>query len=473
MNPTLRLWIALAGKGRVCSLAVVLLFSNFWSACQRAPVPEIPVPTALSQLDPQLKAHIESQLQALRAKPRDSAQHATLGLIYAVNDLWPWARPAFSNVVVLAPTEPLARLYVGVAAQETGDLESAMAMYRDVTERFPQFGPGWFRLGELASKQGLLEEAERAFARLVVLAPQEWRGPAGLGDIAFRNGKISNALGHLERALTLEPQAGSVHHLSAQALQSLGRTNEAAWHRSMARGVAGTPMPDDWSRQAVSHMKALSDQFEIAEDLAASGNPMGGVELLREALRFHPDDALVMNQLAIAFNRAGHPEQALAVLGPLLAKQPDSLAGWITRSFSEAQAERFSDALASANRALTLSTNTVQPYLARANALLGMERDQDAVFTFLEAARIDPRNEQILLELVDVLWRNLSRGPEALAYARKALELNPASPEVHSRLVPLETQFGDPTAAQRSREWLNRLVPGSRPRRAPIPQPKP
>lgn len=473
MNATRTPSTAPAVPARVWFLVVVLFLSNPWLACQPPPIPEIPIPTTLFQLDPQLKAHIEAQLQTVRAKPRDSARHATLGLIYAANDLWVWARPAFSNVVMLAPDEPLAQLYVGVAAQEVGDLEDALATYRGVTERFPQFGPGWFRLGELASKQGLLEEAERAFAKLVVLAPQEWRGPAGLGDVAFRNGKFTNALEHLERALVLEPQAGSVHHVYAQVLQTLGRTNEASWHRSMAQGVAGTPMPDDWSRQAVSHMKALSDQFEIAEDMAASGNPMGGVELLREALRFHPDDAAVLNQLAIACNRAGHPEQALAVLGPLLSKQPDFLAGWITRSFSEAQAERFSDALASANRALALSTNVAQPYLARANALLGMERDQDAVFTFLEAARIDPRNAQILLELVDVLWRNLSRGPEALGYARKAFELNPSLPEVHARLIPLETQFGDPTAAQRSREWLNRLTSGSRPQRAPASISKP
>lgn len=438
-------------------LVTLIAVALSWSGCRPSPPPTVASPPDPSHLDPQLRSVIETQLRIVSEKPTDAERHATLGLIYAANDLWAPAFQSFSNVMTLAPAEPHGMLYAGVAAQETGQFQVASSLYKRLVQEHETFAPGWYRLAEFSLKRGALPEAEAAFQRLVQLAPSEWRGPAGLGEIALRQGNATQAVTQLRRALSLDPSAGPAHHLLGQSLHRLGETNEAAWHQALGRNSTGSPMPDAWANQASQYMLSLSDQFAWADKLVASGQAPRAIALLRDSLRYHPTEPSVINHLAITLNRAGQPAQAKQILTELLSKEPTQLAAWVTLSFAEAQLQRFQDALDAANRAIALNTNVAQPFLARANAYLGMEKDQDAVESFLLAARADPTNPEILLELSDVLHQNLQRGPEALTYVRKARALDPTRPAIYPRLAMLELSFGTSSAAADAIQTLRRL----------------
>lgn len=442
-------------------LVALLLTLVSWVGCTPTPPP---TPAALpdpSRLDPQLRSVLETQLRIVSEKPGDPERHATLGLICAANDLWAPALQCFSNVMALAPDEPHGVLYAGVAAQESGLPDTASALYKRLVQEHGAFAPGWYRLGEFSLKNGALPEAEAAFQKLVQLAPGEWRGPAGLGEIALRQGNPSAAIAHLKRALDLDPSAGTAHHLLGQSLQRTGQTNEAIWHQALGRNSTGSPMPDAWASQASQYTLALTDQFAWADKWIASGQSQRALHLLRETLRFHPGDPSVINHLAITLNRAGQPDQAKLLLSDLLSKDPSHLAAWVSLSFAEAQLTHFKEALDAANHAIALNTNVAQPFLARANACLGMEQDQDAVDSFLLAARADPSNPEILLELADVLHHNLRRGPEALTLVHQARALNPTFPAIYPRLAQLELAFGSPDGARAAVETLRRLQPRS------------
>jgi tetratricopeptide (TPR) repeat protein len=150
--------------------ATALYFRN------ATPLPEVPTPSDLSKLEPQLREYVEEKVKWVRAAPRDARRQATLGLVYAANSLWPEARLAFRNAVQLNPKEPLAHLYAAVSTQETGDFDEALNLYRQLTLQFPNFAPGFYRLGEALLRAGAVAEAETAFRQLITLAPQEWRG---------------------------------------------------------------------------------------------------------------------------------------------------------------------------------------------------------------------------------------------------------------------------------------------------------
>ena len=421
--------------------------------------PQLPVPENLEKLDPQLRAYISTTIQWVRTAPRAWDRHATLGMVYAANSLWPEAGLAFSNVVRLDPSEPLARLYVGVSTQESGEFDEALKAFQQLTAQFPNFAQGHYRLGEALLRAGDIEGTEKAFQRLVELAPKEWRGYAGLGDVRLRKGDHADAVRWLEKAVQLDWSATRAHHLLGLALRAAGRMQEAELELGLGLNAVSFPMPDAWSENASDHMKLLQDQLAIADESSQAGQPQKAVKILQEALRFHPTNLMVLNNLAIAYNRSGQPQKARPLLLKLLQSDSHYLPGFITLSFTSQLLGANDDALTFAERALALAPNTAQAHVAKANALLAMERDAEAVAALEAGFRCDPKNAEIQVELGDVCWRNLNRPAEALEHYQKAVQLNRSFLKAHLRVAELALERKDSMEAARAIEMVRKIAP--------------
>lgn len=437
---------------------VVVAAGVFW--IRRPPLIPITRPPRPEALDPQVRDHLQQLIRLVESQPRDPAHRATLALAYAANGLWEEARRAFLDAATLAPDEPLAHLYAAVALQEKSDDAGALREFQALSARFPEFAPGWYRVGEAAMRLGDTTNAEMAFTRLTRLAPGEWRGPAGMAEVHLRRGQASNALPFLEHALRIDRFARPAQFLFGQALRAVGRTNEARVALALGSGQSRQPMPDAWSELAPLHMKSLPDQLAQADELATRGRPDLAVKLLMGALRFHPDHPGLANQLAVAFNRMGNPGQAVPLLNPLIARDPKAVAARITRSHALVQMGRADAGLEDARVAVSLSPGTAQAHLAVANALLALERDAEAVAALRQALQTDPRNADIHVELGDVLWRNQGDLAGAAAMFAQAVNLNPALAKAYNHLGQLQKHSGDVSAARATLAALQQVAPG-------------
>lgn len=454
LNQRRRLWLLL---GVLVFLAGVAVYQMGW----RTPLLPVPVPADFARLDPQVRAHLKGLLQPIHEDPRNPDKWVALGIAYAANGLWEEARQTFLDVTLLAPQEPLARMYAAVALEEKSDVAAALREFKTLTEKFPNFAPGWYRVGESALRVGAVEEAESAFARLSALAPNEWRGPAGLGEILLRRSQAAAALPLLEQALRIDPEARPARFLLGQAFRAVGRTNEARLALARGAGVSRHPMPDPWSAEAPRHMKGLPDQLAQADELATAGRPELAVPLLLEALRFHPDHPGLIQQLAVALNRSGHPDQALPWLDRLIRDDPKSFQLRITRSYSQVLLRHPDQGLAEARAAVQLAPGTAQTHLAVANALLALERDAEAVAALETAVRTEPGNAEIHLELGQVLWRNTGDKTGAVAHFEQAIELSPALVKAYGSWGELQRELGNLDAARSAVETLRLLAPES------------
>ncbi len=411
-----------------------------WGYSWIHPAPDIPVPADLDQLQPQLRAYVLQLVQEAKAAPRDLHSHATLGIAYASNQLWPEAKVCFENAARLAPEEPLAHLYVAVATEELGDYSEALRLYHELTVRFPSFPQGFYRVGKLALQLGSIEEAKPAFTRLVELAPNEWRGHAGLGEIALRQGDPAAASTHLEKAVALDPQAGNAHSLLGLAYRGLGREEEAALELARGEDSQNFPMPDPWGKTAHQHMRLVQDQIEIAQRYSIEGEVDRAINILANAAFYSPTNLALLNALAVALNRANRPDQAQVVLNQLFTQNDGYLPGVITASLVARNLGQTNESLAFANRAVLLAPKSAHSHVALANALLASEKDQEAVEALLEAARYDPKNAELQLEVGDLLLLNLNRPDEALDHYQTACDLKPTlvSAQIHRAQVLIE-----------------------------------
>ena len=427
------------------------------AACSRPEPPPVGDPASGVGIDPAVRAHVRSLAETARNRPRDPAARAMLGIALAANGLWHEARTAFQATAILDPREPLAPMYAAVALQELSDGPGSLREYRSVADRFPDFAPAWYRVGEASLRSGDLVPAEEAFSRLVRLAPKESRGPLGLAEVRFRQGKAAEALPLAERALTLEPGSRPALHLLGQILRALGRNEEARITIDAGTGEARQPMTDPWAEAAPEQVRLLPGVFQQAEALAAVGRPDSAVVLLERALRFHPGHSGLLNQLGVALNRCGQPRRTLDLLDPLILAEPAAVAPRITRSHAHAQLGDLEGALSDAREAVHLAPRLAQSHLALANAHLAAEQDAEALRALDEASRCDPANAEILVESASIRWRNLREPGPALESLARALEIHPAQIPALRLRAEIQTSIGDTVGAERTSgvlRWL-------------------
>ena len=434
--------------GLAALLVAVLIGGALALRQSRSPALPIPIPPNVKALEPQLQALIAEKAEWIRASPGKFERHATLALIYAVNNLWPEAELAFGNAAKLAPQEPLALMYLGVSAQEQGRVDQGLAILQTVTQKFPDFPPAFYRLAEAHLKAGNLEEAEKAFARLTQLSPAEWRGWAGLGEIQLDRKNETAAMELLRKAIQIDPTAKKAHYLLGMACRRAGRMEEAAFELALGQNHIDFPMTDSWNDGANQFMKTIGDQIQIAREMQEHGKAAEAVKLLREALRFQPENITLLNNLAISLISAEQPALALEPLQKLTAANSNYLPAWVSLAQAYHGLGRTNEALAAADRAIAMAPESIKAHLAKVNALLGMEADTAALAELEKAAELDPKNEKLQVEMGDVFWGNLNAPQKALEHYQKALELNQVSFGARLKMGQLLESMGESEKAR-------------------------
>ncbi len=96
-----------------------------------------------------------------------------------------------------------------------------------------------------------------------------------------------------------------------------------------------------------------------------------------------------------------------------------------------------------AQRAVELASTLAQSHLARANALLALGHNEDALSALKSALRCDPQNACLEMETGDVCLRNLDRPAEAIEHYRKAGQIDSGFAPAFVRLADLHLQLGD------------------------------
>jgi len=168
-----------------------------------------------------------------------------------------------------------------------------------------------------------------------------------------------------------------------------------------------------------------------------------------------------MNNLAIAYNRSGQPDLARTLSLKVLQQNDRYLPACITLSYSCHALGMTNEALAYAEKAIGLSSNTAQSYLAKANALLGMERDVEALVALEAALHCDPQNAEIEMEMGDICWLNLNQPERAKGHYLKAKELNLALAPVYVRLADLHLKLGEIAEGRGAVTVLRRIAPNA------------
>jgi tetratricopeptide (TPR) repeat protein len=193
--------------------------------------------------------------------------------------------------------------------------------------------PHWW-LGEIRREQGRTEEAEEHYRRVTEREPERGEAWLRLGARALKLNQYEPALALLDRAEKRLP-TGEVAQLRARALWKLGRLEEAqvAARQAVAREpapasllvlgqvLAASPRTADWREAAASLQRAVDQEprnDEARRELGLVYRQLGehrkAVRELRAHLRLNPGAARSYLPLAQSYQALGKPELSAQVL---------------------------------------------------------------------------------------------------------------------------------------------------------------
>jgi tetratricopeptide (TPR) repeat protein len=259
---------------------------------------------------------------------------------------WRNSLTLWTHCVAVTRDNILARVSLGNALQQAGQINEAMEQYREVLRLDPNQEHANLDLGVALAMTGQLQEAANCFARALWNRP-DWSGThLNLGRALFELGDFSGALTHYAEAVRLDSNAVVAFTALAGDLSARGKSDEAV--RYYLEALRFNPA------DAEAH-------YHLGLEWLQRGRMDEAMASLREAVRLEPDRADAHFQLATALANRRAISEAISQYHETLRLNPESLLAlnnlaWILATHPEAQFRNGPEAVQLAERACELTS---------------------------------------------------------------------------------------------------------------------
>ncbi len=234
-------------------------------------------------------------------------------------------------------------------------------------------------LGVVLAGRGRLDEAMAHYQAALQIDPHDVDPRCNLASILAARGRFEDAVAHYRKALEIQPDDALAHRSLGDLLGRLGRLDEAALHFQRALELT----PGDANAQNNLGL-ALQTQGRVDEAMAH----------FRRALEIQPDNAEAHYNLGVAMADRGRFTEAMAHCRQALKSKPDKIGfqqrlAWMLATCPEASLRNGAEAIELAQR----------------------------VNQFYGGGRLGA------LDTLAAAYAEMGRFPEAVAAAKKALEI--------------------------------------------------
>ena len=244
------------------------------------------------------------------------------------------------------PESSLARMYLGRALQDAGDVAGAEAAYREASRLRPEWLEPKIQLGALTAAAGNVEHGlelvDEAVATADGLSAAAAEACARAARTRLTAGDTAAAVALLRRASALAAADLRYRMLLGDALEAAGDPEGAkAQFRAILEQVPQSPhsgarlyalchdgkAPADcageWSRLVEAHPDAPLPRFYLGCVLEDSGDTKGAETAYREALRLSPDEAEPEMRLGALLAARGEVAEGIVLVDASVARNPD------------------------------------------------------------------------------------------------------------------------------------------------------
>jgi tetratricopeptide (TPR) repeat protein len=288
---------------------------------------------------------------------------------------WRDSESLWTHALACTSANALAHLRLGAALAKQGQMEEAVAQYRDALEIRPDDPEIHCNLGVAFFQMSEPDEAIAQYRKALEIAPDYAVAHNDLGIALFKKGELEEAIAQYRKALEIDPENADAHNNLGLALFKKGEVEEA-----------------------------------IAQ--------------YRKALESAPENAGTLSNLGNALFRKGDIDGAMACFKKTAVLSPDQVETWYNLGNGYLQKGEFDQAIASYQQA-----KKINPRYANTCANLGVAyfnegRNREACDSWQQALEINPGQLYVLNNLAwllattpDAALRNGSRAVELAAQA--------------------------------------------------------
>jgi tetratricopeptide (TPR) repeat protein len=299
----------------------------------------------------QIYANVETLYRAVIAGNPDCwLAYGNLGQALADEGRTDEAIDCYQKALRIYPDCVESRHNLGYALAHLGHFDEAIAEYRRALEAKPGVATCvalYDKLGASLLALGRVDEAIAAYRQALVIQPSFVPGHNSLGAALASRGRLDEAMAEYRAALEIDPKAAGIHYNLGDALAAQGRLDEAIVQFETALQID--------PKLSAARQKADRALFQRDQILKMMAD-------WRQALRAHPNDAVLLNSLARLLvtspnasirngpEAVGLARRAVQVSG---GQHPGLLT---TLAAAYAESGQFAEAASTAQKALELAT---------------------------------------------------------------------------------------------------------------------
>jgi tetratricopeptide (TPR) repeat protein len=302
-----------------------------------------------------------------------------MGCAWRQTCFWRNSETIWTHTLACTSRNSGAHFIFATGLAQGGRVEEALEHYRRAVEIQPYDVLPRFNIADILASQGRLDEAVACYRKALEIQPDCAMAHNNLGELLGRQGRFDEATVHYRRALQIQPDYAAAYCNLGSLLMARGRIEEAE----------------------ANYQKALA----IEPDYALAHNNLGNTLARRGRL----DEALAHYRRALEIQ----PNLAMAHtnLGDLLAARGQ---------FPEALAH-YRDALESQPKDATVVRKLA--WLLATCPLASLRNGNEARALAQLVNRFEGGKQPEVLDTLAAAYAEAGWFPEALATARKALEL--------------------------------------------------
>ncbi len=327
---------------------------------------------------------------------------------------------------------------------DDANFEAAVAHFRRAAARDPQFSLAFAALGEAYRRRGvrtndaaLMESAGEAVSEALRLDPEQPEVRLSLAGVYRSTGRSAVAIDEVRRVLAVQPENDDAHRLLGELLAGMGRPQEA--REELLRAVS--LRPQYWrNREAIGLFLYRTGRVEEA------------IDAFTRVAELKPSDSTPLQQLGAMYLASGDRVRARQHFERSIQLNPNS--GAFTNLGTIAYAEgRYEDAVHAYEEAVRLAPARALLRRNLGDAYQKLQRKAEAKTAYLkaielaeEALKVNP-NDSTTVSQLGVYYAKAAAPAEAERYASRAVQMNPASPEVLYRRAVVLALIGQSDAA--------------------------
>ncbi len=269
---------------------------------------------------------------AVKLQPDFHHAHVEAAIALTQKGMLDEALARLNEALALDPHQSRAQGYAGMVLAQSGRLDEAVARFRKSLQIDPYYRTAHVNLGKVYLEQGKPDRATVHFRMAVELDDQDPLGHFELANVLFQQKMLAEAIAEFEKTLALDPQAIDAHLLLSKSLVMQGDFRSAVSQLRKAMSVDANnvrPIAD------LAWLLAICPQDDVRDGAEA-------VELARRACavtRYR--SPVLLNTLSAAYAEAGNFSEAIATANKalkLVDPQDKLQAQWIRQSLECYQA---------------------------------------------------------------------------------------------------------------------------------------